>query len=94
MFILRIEHPVPSFEAWEKAFASDPLGRRASGVRRYRVFRASDDPSYVLVDLEFERAADAEAMLVRLRELWGRVEGKLMSNARARTLELTASEEV
>ena len=25
--ILRIEHTVPDFDAWKKAFDSDPLGR-------------------------------------------------------------------
>jgi len=34
MHILRIEHPVPNFDAWKKAFDSDPLGREQSGVRR------------------------------------------------------------
>jgi hypothetical protein len=37
MYILRIEHAVPDFAAWKKAFDSGPLGRKRSGVRRYRI---------------------------------------------------------
>jgi len=37
MTILRIEHPIPDFDAWKKAFDSDPVGREKSGVRRYQI---------------------------------------------------------
>jgi hypothetical protein len=36
MHILRIEHPVPNYNAWKAAFDSDPIDREGSGVRRYR----------------------------------------------------------
>ena len=74
MHILRIEHPVPNFDAWKEAFDSDPIGRERSGVRRYRVLRATDDPNYVMIDLEFDSAREAEAVHAALRELWGRVD--------------------
>ena len=50
--ILRVEHPVGDFERWRHAFDSDPEDRERSGVRRYRVMRACEDPNYVLIDLE------------------------------------------
>jgi hypothetical protein len=75
MHVLRIEHGVRDFDAWKKAFDSDPIGREAGGVRRYRVLRAADDPNHALIDLEFDNAATAEAFLGALRQLWGRVEG-------------------
>ena len=59
MPILRIEHPVPDFDAWKQAFDSDPLDRKRSGVRRYRILRSLDDPNYAIVDLEFDDADDA-----------------------------------
>ena len=31
MYILRIEHPVPDYDAWKAAFDSDPIGRERSG---------------------------------------------------------------
>ena len=39
----------------------------------YRVFRPVDDPAYVVVDLDFETAAEAEAFADKLRALWARV---------------------
>lgn len=84
MHILRIEHPVPDFDTWKRAFDSDPLDRRRSGVRRYRVLRPVDDPRYVLVDLEFDTLAEAEAAQRAVRQLWGQVEGKVMEKGKAR----------
>jgi hypothetical protein len=75
MHVLRIEHGVRDFDAWKKAFDSDPVGREAGGVRSYRVLRAEDDPNHALIDLEFDDAATAESFLASLSELWGRVEG-------------------
>ena len=88
MHILRIEHAVPDFVAWKKAFDSDPLGRQRSGVRRYRVLRPVDDARYVLVDLEFDTLAQAEATHGALRQLWGQVEGKVIEKGRARIVEV------
>ena len=70
MHILRIEHPVPDYDAWKEAFDSDPIGRQQSGVRRYRILRPTDDPNYVMVDLDFDSASEAEAVHSALRELW------------------------
>jgi hypothetical protein len=39
MHILRIEHPVPNFDTWKTAFDSDPIGRKQSGMHRYRILR-------------------------------------------------------
>ncbi len=90
---LRIEHPVPDFGAWKKAFDGDPVDRKRSGVRRYRILRPIDDPNYVTVDLEFDSSREAEALLAALHELWRRVEGKVMQSPRARILETVESKE-
>jgi hypothetical protein len=66
MHILRIEHPVPNYDAWKATFDSDPIDRKGSGVRRYRILRATDDPNYVMIDLEFDSASDAEAVRAAL----------------------------
>ena len=66
MYILCIEHPVPDYEAWKAAFDSDPIGRERSGVRRYRVLRATDDPNYVMLELEFDTFSEAEAFKASL----------------------------
>jgi hypothetical protein len=88
MYILRIEHPVPDFNAWKRAFDSDPIGREKSGVRRYRILRPLDDPGYAMIDLEFDSAANAEGVLAAMRVVWGRVQGKIMMNPQARIIEM------
>ena len=86
MFILRIEHPVQNYDAWKKAFESDPIGRKKSGVRRYRIMRSVDDPNYVLIDLEFENASAANAAHASLLQLWNNVD--VMRNPQARSVEV------
>ena len=87
MTILRIEHPVPDYEAWKAAFDGDPAGRKASGVRRHQVLRPVDDPNHVMIDLEFDTLAEAEAMLAALRPIWERVQGTIMSDPRTKIVE-------
>ncbi len=93
MYIVRIEHPVPDFDGWKKAFDSDPVGREKSGVRRYRILRPIDDPLYVLIDLELDTLSQAEALLAAMRVVWGRVEGKIIMGPRARIVEEMESRE-
>jgi hypothetical protein len=87
MVILRIEHSVPNFDGWKQAFDSDPAGRKKSGVRRYQVLRPIDDPNFVMIDLEFDTASQAEALLAAMRVVRGRVEGTLMVNPQSRIVE-------
>jgi hypothetical protein len=91
MHVLRIEHPVPDYDAWKAAFDADPIGRERSGVRRYRVLRPTDDPNYVMIDLEFDGAREAEAVDAALRELWGRVD--VMHSPQARIVEVVEGKE-
>jgi hypothetical protein len=88
MYLLRIEHAVPNYDGWKRAFDSDPAGRERAGVRRYQVLRAIDDPNYVIIDLEFETSREAEALLAAMRVIWGRVEGDVMRNPQARIAEV------
>ena len=76
MYILRIEHPVPDFEGWKKAFDSDPVGRVRSGVQRYRISRAVNDPKYVSIDLEFATEGEAAGLLAAMRKVWSRWKGR------------------
>jgi hypothetical protein len=87
MYILRVEHPVADFSVWKRAFDSDPARRQDSGVRRYRISRAVDDPAFVTVDLEFDTLTAAEAFLGALRGVWSRVTGTLVDSPRGRILE-------
>ena len=87
MYMLRIEHPVPNYEGWKQASDSDPVGREKSGVRRYQILRPIDNPNYVIIDLEFDTAVQAQALLDAMRVVWGRVEGTIMMNPQAQIVE-------
>ena len=91
MPILRIQHSVPSFEGWKRAFDSDPMDRKASGVRRYHVHRALADPNFVMIDLEFDAVAEAERLLERLHDLWAGPGGAVMRNPAAWIVESVES---
>jgi hypothetical protein len=91
MLILQVEHKVPNFDAWKKVFDRDPIKRKKSGVRRYRIFRPTDDPNYVVVDMEFDNLRDLEKTLTTLHTLWGQVEGKVMVGPKTRILEIVES---
>ena len=85
---LQIEHKVPNFEGWKKAFESDPINRKKSGVLHYKIFRPVDDPNYVIIDLEFDNLKGAEGTLAALRNLWTKVEGTIILNPQTRILDL------
>lgn len=93
MYMVRIEHAVPEYDGWRRAFDSDPAGRERAGVRRYQVLRASEDPNYVFIDLEFASMDKAEAFLENMREIWGRVEGTVITGPRARVVEIVETRE-
>ncbi len=88
MVILQIEHSVPSFEGWKKAFDSDPVGRQQSGVRRYRILRPVDDPHFAMIELEFDSIEEAEALLAALHKVWSGLNGTIMQNPHYRIVEM------
>ena len=88
MIVLHIEHPVPNFEGWKKAFYADPIDRKSSGVRKYRLFRSTENPNYVAIDLEFDNQQTAEATLKKLQAVWGKVEGTVIKGPKAQIYEV------
>ena len=93
MPILRIEHAVPSFEAWKTAFDRDPADRKGSGVRRYQVLRASRDPNLVMIDLEFDTMEAAEVFLQKMQGIWNGPGKSVMQHPQARIVELVEAKE-
>jgi len=93
MVVLQIEHPVPDFNGWKKAFDNDPVNREASGVKRYKIFRQADDANYVIIELELDDLLQAETLLSALQKLWNQVEGLIMTGPKARILQLIESKE-
>lgn len=95
MVVLQIEHPVPSFEGWKKAFDGDPVGRQKMGVRRYRVLRPVDNPNYAVIELEFDTVPQAEALLAAMRVVWGQVQGTVITGGpQTRIVEIIESIEI
>jgi hypothetical protein len=45
----------------------------------------------VIIDLEFDNMDDANAALAALRNLWGQVEGKIMTGPQTRMMEIVES---
>jgi hypothetical protein len=87
MPVVRIQHSVPNFEGWKRAFDADPINRKASGVRRYHVYRSVADPTFVMIDLETDTVADAENLLAKLRGLWSGAGATVMRNPEAWIIE-------
>jgi len=94
MHVLEIEHPVRDYDAWKKTFDSDPINRKRSGVRRYRILRPVDNPLHVMIWLEFDTAKEAEASHAALKQLWGNVTGKLIESPKARIVEVVEATEL
>jgi len=86
--LLRIEHRVPDYEGWKQAFDSDPADRKGSGVKRFSIMRSIDDPLHVMIDLEFDTAGEAEALLASMRQIWNQIEGKVIFEPRATIVEV------
>jgi ribosomal protein L35AE/L33A len=88
MFTLRLEHSVPDFESWKRSFDGDTIGREKSGVRSYRVSRPVHDRNFVMVDLEFDTASEAEALLAAMRVVRRRAQGSVMENPHGSIVEV------
>ena len=67
MYTLQIEHRIKDFGMWKSAFDRDPVDRAASGVTAHRISRPVEDAHYVVVELDFESLAQAEALLANLQ---------------------------
>ena len=88
MIVLQIEHPVPDYDGWKKVFDSDPMGRKQSGVIRYKIFRQTDNLNYVIVELEMNSLDEAKNLLVKLQQLWKQIEGKIITGPKGRIIEM------
>lgn len=89
MSTLHIEHPISDFETWKAAFDRAAPLRAKGQVRAYEIHQPVDDPSYVMVRLEFDDHGAARAFLAMLEELWKSREATpaLRGVPRARILE-------
>ena len=90
MHVLQIEPPIRDFDTWKGAFDRFSDFRQQSGVRRHRVSRPTDDPNYIMIDLEFDSPSEAESFLAALRRnVWSSREAApaLMGEPQTRIVE-------
>jgi len=80
MYVLNYWHTTPDYAEWKKVFDSDPLGREASGVRRYVIEHPVGDESTLIGHLEFESLGEAETFAGRLDGIWKGSASHLVSN--------------
>ena len=96
MATLRIEHAIHDYDAWQQAFDSFAEARMKAGVRSLAIRQPVDDPKYLMLDLEFDTAAQAEAFATFLhRRVWSSPTSSpaLAGAAQTRILDLRRSEE-
>ena len=91
---LHIQHSVPDFDGWKRAFDNDPMDRKGSGVRRYHVHRSVADPNFVMIDLEFDSRDEAERLLENLRKLWAGPGASVMRSPQAWIVDTIESREI
>lgn len=94
MTTLRIEHHVASYEGWKKAFDSDPINRKQSGVKRYRIYQPGDDERFVIIELDFEQLDQALATQAALQNIFPRIEGNIIFGVQMKILNLNDAVEL
>ena len=68
MQTLHIEHAIIDFDLWKRAFDSLAETRARAGVVADRILRPLEDANYIVVDLDFATADEADAFLAFLHE--------------------------
>ncbi|MBL7872464.1 MAG: hypothetical protein JNM78_12680 [Cyclobacteriaceae bacterium] len=94
MVTLRIEHKIASFDGWKKAFDSDPVNRKQSGVKRYRVYKPDDDDFFIVIDLDFDNLEQAQSTRVALNRIFGNIDGKIIFGPQTRILNVVEEKEL
>ncbi len=88
MITLRIEHRISSFDGWKNAFDSDPINRKKSGVKRYRIYRPTDNSDFVIIELDFDSIEQAQATQAALKNIFPNIEGKLIFEVQMKLLKI------
>lgn len=61
MATLHIEHAITDFPTWKAAFDRFASKRAEAGVTAHRIHVLRDDPNYLVLQLDFGTAAQAES---------------------------------
>lgn len=74
MSTLHIEHPISDYLTWKAAFDRAAPLRAKGQVRAYEIHQPVEDPTYVIVRLEFDDTGAARAFLTTLEQVWKNAE--------------------
>lgn len=88
MITLRIEHKISNFDGWKKAFDSDPINRKKSGVIRYRIYQPVANPESVIIELDFDSLEQAQTAQTALKNIFPNIEGKLIFDVKLKILNI------
>ena len=58
---LQIEHAITDYPTWKAAFDRFVAARIAAGVLRHRIQHLADDPSFLVIELDFDTVDRAAA---------------------------------
>ena len=94
MTTLRIEHRISSFEGWKNAFDKDPINRKKSGVRRYRIYRPKGNFNFVIIELDFDNLDQAQATMTSLEKIFPKIEGSLIFDVQFKILDVIEVKEL
>ena len=96
MTTLRIEHAIHDYDTWKTAFDSFAEARAKAGARSFTIRQPADDPKYLMLDLEFDTTARAQAFAEFLQQhVWSSPASSpaLAGPAQTRILDLMPSQE-
>lgn len=94
MITLRIEHKIDNFDGWKKAFDSDPINRKQSGVKQYRIYRPVDDDLFVIIELDFDNLEQAQSTQAALNRIFGNIDGKVIFGPQTKILDIVEANEL
>ena len=94
MITLRIEHKIASYDGWKKAFDSDPINRKQSGVISYRVYQPVDDVNFIIIDLDFDDLEKAKSAQAALMNIFPKIEGTLIFGVTTKIMDVVESKEL
>jgi hypothetical protein len=90
MTTLHIENTLRDYDSWKSVFDKFDRVRADNGVRSYRLLRRTDDPQQIVIDLDFDDRAAAEAFAEVLTKIWTtpQSQAELVSHGEPRVLEV------
>lgn len=88
MITLRIKHKIATYDGWKKAFDSDPINRKQSGVKQYRIYRPAEDDLFIIIELDFDNLEQAQSAQTALNRIFGNIDGKIIFGPKTKILNL------